>query len=153
MRIRIAPMKLALAALAALSIASAAHAAPKVEAAWTRPAALGQTGAGFMTLKNPDAKPNALVAVESPLARTVQIHQSSMSGGMASMKQVARVELPPGGGVTFAPGGYHLMLIGLTKAVKAGDTVPATLTFASGAKLKVSFVATLTPPAAGHDHH
>lgn len=146
-------MKLALAALAALSIASAAHAAPKVEAAWTRPAAQGQTGAGFMTLKNPDAKADALVAVESPLARTVQIHQSSMSGGMAAMKQVARVQVPAGGGVTFAPGGYHLMLIGLTRAVKVGDTVPATLTFASGARLKVSFVAGMAPPAGGHEHH
>jgi copper(I)-binding protein len=146
-------MKLALAALAALSLASAAHAAPKAEAAWTRPAAQGQTGAGFLTLKNPDAKPDALVAVSSPLARTVQIHQSSMAGGMSSMKQLTRVELPAGGGVTFAPGGYHLMLVGLTKAVKVGDTVPATLTFASGAKVQVSFVAGLAPPAAAHDHH
>ena len=146
-------MKLALAAIAALSVASAAQAAPKVEAAWTRPAALGGTGAGFMTLKNPDAKPDALVAVESPLSKVVQIHQSSMSGGMASMKEVTRVAIPAGGAVTFAPGGYHLMLIGLTKPVKVGDKVPATLTFASGARVKVSFVAGLAPPAAEHAHH
>ncbi|MBU1376873.1 MAG: copper chaperone PCu(A)C, partial [Alphaproteobacteria bacterium] len=76
-------MKRALAALAALSFATAAQAAPRVEGAWTRPAALGGTGAGFMSLKNPDAKADALVAVETPLARTVQIHQSSMTGGMA----------------------------------------------------------------------
>lgn len=137
---------------AALAAASVAHAAPIVKAAWTRPAAQGQTGAGFMTLTNPDAKPDALVTVESPLARTVQIHQSNMSGGMASMKQLSRVELPAGGAVTFAPGGYHLMLIGLAKPVKAGDAVPATLTFASGAKIKVSFVAAMGPPAA-HEHH
>jgi copper(I)-binding protein len=146
-------MKLALAAIAALSLASAAHAAPKVEAAWTRPAAQGQTGAGFMTLKNPDAKPDALVAVASPLAKVVQVHQSSMSGGMASMKEVTRVAISAGGAVTFAPGGYHLMFVGLTKPVKVGDTVPATLTFASGAKLKVSFVAGLAPPAAEHAHN
>jgi copper(I)-binding protein len=146
-------MKLALAAIAAFSLVSAAHAAPKAEAAWTRPAAQGQTGAGFLTLKNPDAKPDALVAVSSPLARTVQVHQSSMSGGMSSMKQLTRVELPAGGSVTFAPGGYHLMLVGLTKAVKVGDTVPATLTFASGAKVQVSFVAGLAPPVAAPHHH
>lgn len=145
-------MKLVLTVLAALSVASAAHAAPRAEAAWTRPAAQGQTGVGFMVLKNPDARADALVAVESPLARTVQIHQSSVSGGMASMKQLGRVALPAGGEVAFAPGGYHLMLIGLTKGVKAGDAVPATLTFASGAKVKVSFVAGMGPPAA-HAHH
>jgi copper(I)-binding protein len=146
-------MKLALAALAALSLASAAQSAPTVEAAWTRPAAQGQTGAGFMTLKNPDAKPDALVAVASPLAKVVQVHQSSMSGGMASMKEVTRVAIPAGGSVTFAPGGYHLMLVGLTKPVKVGDKVPATLTFASGAWVGVSFVGGLAPPAAGHAHH
>jgi len=146
-------MKRALAALAALSIATAAQAAPKVEGAWTRPATQGQTGAGFMTLKNPDAKPDALVSVTSPLAKAVQVHQSSMSGGMASMKPIARLPIPAGGAVTFAPGGYHLMLLGLTKAVKVGDSVPATLVFASGAKVNVAFVAAVGPPAAEHMHH
>ena len=82
-------MRLPLAALAAASIASAAHAAPQVSGAWSRPAAQGTTGAGFMTLSNPGAKPDALVSVESPLAGQVMVHQSSMSGGMASMKMVA----------------------------------------------------------------
>ena len=146
-------MKLTLAAVAALSLATAAHAAPKVEAAWTRPAPQGQTGAGFMTLKNPDAKADTLVSIQSPLAGEVQIHQSSMAGGMASMKQLRTLPLPAGGAVTFAPGGYHLMFLKLTKAVKMGDTVPATLTFSSGAKVKAAFVAGMGPPAAAPHHH
>lgn len=146
-------MRLALAALAALSFATSALAAPKVEAAWTRPAGQGQTGAGFMTLRNPDAKPDALVSVQSPAARTVQIHQSSMSGGMAAMKMLPSVPVPAGGAVTFAPGGYHLMFLGLTRPVKAGDTLPATLIFASGAKVSASFVVGMGPPAAAEHHH
>jgi len=140
-------------AAAALMAASPALAAPQVEAAWSRPAAQGTTGAGFMTLANPDAKADALVAVESPLAREVQVHLSSMKGGIASMQRAASVPIPAGGRVTFAPGGYHLMLMGLTKALNAGDMVPATLTFASGAKVKASFVVGLGPPVAGHQHH
>lgn len=140
-------------AAAVAAAAGPALAAPQVEAAWSRPAAQGTTGAGFMTLVNPDAKPDALVGAESPLARDVQIHQSSMKAGVASMQRLARVPLPAGGRVTFAPGGYHLMLMGLTKALKAGDAVPLTLTFASGAKVKASFVVGSTPPAAEHHHH
>lgn len=140
-------------AAAVLAAASPALAAPQVQAAWSRPAAQGTTGAGFMILANPDAKPDALVAVESPLAREVQIHQSSMKDGIASMQKTARVPIPAGGRVTFAPGGYHLMLMGLTKALQAGDTVPATLTFASGAKVKASFVVGLSAPVAEHHHH
>jgi periplasmic copper chaperone A len=142
-----------LAVAAAMAVASPAVAAPQVLEAWSRPAAQGTTGAGFMTLANPDAKPDALVAVESPLAREVQVHQSSMKDGIASMQRVTRVPVPAGGRVTFAPGGYHLMLMGLTKALQAGDTVPATLTFASGAKVKASFVVGLSPPVAEHHHH
>ena len=141
-------MKLVLAAAAAAAIASTAHAAPKVSAAWSRPAAQGTTGAGFMTLTNPGPKPDALVAVNSPLAGQVMMHQSAMSGGMASMKMVASVPVPAGGSVTFAPGGYHLMFVGLTRALNVGDSLPATLTFASGAKVKATFVVGLAPPVA-----
>ncbi len=146
-------MKLALAALAALSVAGAAQAAPQVQAAWSRPAAQGSTGAGFMTLSNPDAKADALVSAETPWAREVQVHQSSMSGGMASMKRLDRVALAPGAKVAFAPGGYHLMFMGLTRALKPGDALPATLTFASGAKVKATFVVGMGPPAAQEHHH
>jgi copper(I)-binding protein len=146
------PSLLAAAAIFAAA-ATSAQAAPRVEAAWSRPAAAGTTGAGFMTLVNPDARADALVAVQSPLAREVQIHQSSMKGGMASMRRLAGVPLPAGGRVTFAPGGYHLMLMGLAKTLKAGDTAPVTLTFASGATVKASFVVGLAPPAAEPHHH
>ena len=39
---------------AALALATPTLAAPQVQAAWSRPAAQGTTGAGFMTLANPD---------------------------------------------------------------------------------------------------
>ena len=139
--------------LMAMAVATSAQAAPTVQAAWSRPAAQGMTGVGFMTLTNPGAKPDALVAVQSPAARAVQIHQSSLTGGVASMRPVRSVPVPPGGQVALAPGGYHLMFLGLAKAQKIGDSLPATLIFASGARAKVLFVVRLAPPITGHDHH
>lgn len=146
-------MKLAFLALAAASLATAAQAAPLVQGAWSRPAAPGTTGAGFMTLANPAAKPDALIAVQSPVAREVMVHQSSMKDGMASMQMIKTVPVPAGGRVTFAPGGYHLMFVGLTKALKIGDAFPATLVFSSGAKVKATFVVGLAPPADTHAGH
>lgn len=145
-------MRLAL-AFAALFLATAAEAAPQVRAAWSRPAAAGGTGAGFMTLANPDARADTLVAVASPAARKVEIHRSQMKGGIASMQPVSAVPLPARGSVTFAPGGYHLMFVGLARTLKAGDRVPATLSFASGAKVQATFVVGLSPPADEHRHH
>ena len=146
-------MKFALAAVAAFSLASAAQAAPAVQAAWSRPAAQGTTGVGFMTISNPGAEPDALVSLTAPWAKDAQIHQTSVSGGIASMKRLDRVALAPGAKVGFAPGGYHLMFLGLNRPLKPGDTLPATLTFASGAKVKATFVVGMGPPVEAHHHH
>jgi periplasmic copper chaperone A len=142
----------AVAAFVATAVPLAAHAAPQVSAAWSRPAVQGATGVGYMTLSNAGPA-DALVAVQTPLSKSVMIHQSSVAGGMASMKMVDRVALPTGGRVTFGPGGYHLMFMGLVKPLKVGEALPATLVFASGARIKASFVVGLAPPVAGHDHH
>lgn len=142
-----------LSTLAAVAIAGAAHAAPRVEAAWSRPAAAGATGAGFMVLANPSKTPDALVFATSPLAREVQIHQSKMAGGVASMQRLDRVPLPPESRVTFAPGGHHLMLMGLKTPLRAGESVPVILVFASGARVEAAFVVGLAPPADDHAHH
>lgn len=130
----------------AVLAAGATLAAPMVTGAWSRPATAGATGVGFMTLRNPDRTADALVAVESPLAARVEIHRSSLSGGMAMMQMSPHVPLPVGGGVTFAPGGYHLMFLNLSRPLKLGDRLPATLVFASGARIKVRFGVALAAP-------
>jgi copper(I)-binding protein len=53
-------------------------------------------------------------------------------GGMMSMKPVDAIPVPAGETVDLKPGGYHVMLIGLTKDLKAGDTLDVTLTFEPG---------------------
>ena len=145
---------------AALAVAAAAHAAPayrqgtlEIDKPWSRPAAAGMTGAGFMTVTNRGKAADALVSVESPAARKVEMHRSSMAGGVMKMQRQDRVALPPGATVTFAPGGHHLMLIGLARPLKSGDRAPATLTFASGAKIKVEFVVGAGAAPAAHGHH
>jgi copper(I)-binding protein len=141
-------------ATAALIMASAAHAAPKasgieVTQAWSRPAAAGTNGAGFMVLTNHGKTADTLISVETKAATQVQMHQTSMSNGIMSMKRLdTGLALGPGQTVTFAPGGYHLMLIGLTSASKAGDKLAATLVFSSGARIKTAFVVGSGPQGA-----
>lgn len=142
-------MKRLLPILAAAALtAGAAHAAPQVQAAWSRPALQDGMGAGFMTITNPGPKADVLVSVASPVAREVQIHQSSMAGGMASMRRLETVPVGIGETVVFKPGSYHLMLMGLTRPLNIGDKAPVTLTFKSGAKVTVPFVVSLAAPTA-----
>lgn len=136
--------------LAAAPLAAAHAAGVAAVNAWSRPAAAGGTGVGYVTLVN-HGKADALIGAESPEAAKVEMHASSMAGGVMKMAPEARTPLPAGGRVSFAPGGRHLMLIGLKRPLKIGDGVPATLRFASGASLKITFVVQAQPPAAsGH---
>ncbi len=48
------------------------------------------------------------------------------------------VEIPPHATVTLAPGGYHVMFVGLKHPLVKGDTVQATLTFAHAGVVKVA---------------
>lgn len=152
-------LRISVFAVALAFSAGVASAAPNVTGAWSRPTVAGGVGGGFMTLSNPDKKADALVAVESPRAAKVEIHRSSMSNGVASMRKLPRLDLPVGAKVVFAPGGDHLMFIGLKAPLKVGETLPATLVFASGARVKADFKVTLAAPGqttgdkGAHSHH
>ncbi len=116
-------------ALAALTwLPSAAAAQPvTVNDAWVRPPAPGQkVAAAYMELTS---RLNlVLVAVTSPAAAAVELHNTSVDGGVMKMRPVARIELPAGKAVKLAPGGLHAMLVDLKRPLKAGDKVPLTLT-------------------------
>lgn len=134
--------------LAAVASAAVAAAAPiEVSQAWSRPAT-GANGAGFLLLTNHGRTPEALVAAESPVADRVEVHRTTIQGGMAAMQRQDSVVVPAGGSVAFAPGGYHLMIMGLKRPLQAGDKFPMTLRFASGAKVAATFVVSVTPPPA-----
>lgn len=148
------------AALVALALpaSAATYRAGNLEVAdpWSRPAQAGMNGAGFFTVTNRGKVADRLVAVETTAARKAEIHRSLMTNGVASMQRQDRgVALPAGQALTFAPGGYHVMFMGLAKTQKGGDTTAATLVFQSGARMKVEFEVRAPGPAAApaHQHH
>lgn len=128
---------------------------------WTRPAQAGMNAVGYLTLVNVGAKPVRLVAVESPAARSATLHQTSQVGGVSSMRPVTGgLVVAPGAKAEFAPGGYHVMLMGLKSAQVPGGRTPLTLVFDGGRKVKIDLAVEAGPPktpaaaASGpHDHH
>ncbi|NAN53492.1 copper chaperone PCu(A)C [Pseudomonas protegens] len=120
-------LKAALLLVFLLGLGGTASAATQVDNAWVRATVAGQHASGaFMDLTaSSDSK---LVEVQSPVAKNVQIHQSSMHNDVMSMQQVDAVALPAGQKVSLDTHGYHVMLMELTGQIKAGDIVPLTLT-------------------------
>jgi periplasmic copper chaperone A len=146
----------ALALLAAAATAAAQTAGPlMISEAWSRPAVQGANAVGYMTVMNHGPAAAALVKVESPLAAKVEIHRSHLAAGVMSMSAEPRVDVPPAGMVSFAPGGRHLMFFGISRTLKAGDRLPATLTFDGGRQIKVAFAvgAGAGAPASDHTDH
>ncbi|MFJ2382258.1 copper chaperone PCu(A)C [Pseudomonas protegens] len=120
-------LKAALLLVSLLGLGGTASAATQVDNAWVRATVAGQHASGaFMDLTaSSDSK---LVEVQSPVAKNVQIHQSSMHNDVMSMQQVDAVALPAGQKVSLDTHGYHVMLMELTGQIKPGDIVPLTLT-------------------------
>jgi len=126
-----------------------------VHEAWARASAgASTTGAAYVTLMG-GPHPDSLVGASTPVAATAQVHETINDNGVMKMRPVAAVPVPPGQMVIFAPGGTHIMLMGLKKPLTAGESFPLTLTFAHAAPVTVDVTVRAlgqTAPMEGHDH-
>ncbi len=96
----------------------------------------GNTGA-YMRIGNPTAEADRLVEARWDGARKVELHTHLMEDGMARMRQVADIPLPPNEIVELAPGGLHVMLMGVTEALKEGDSFVLTLVFERAGEVEI----------------
>lgn len=111
----------------ALFVSCAVQAQVKVDDPWVRATVAPQKATGaFMQLTSPKAA--KVVAASSPVAGMVEIHEMKMDDGVMKMRAVDALPLPAGQAVALKPGSYHVMLMGLKSQIKAGETVPLTLT-------------------------
>lgn len=122
--------------LIAALVACTSTAAPtagsiRAEDPWSRPSmGMDRAGAVYVTLVNESGREDALLGAASDAAATVEIHETKAdASGMMAMHPVDRISLVSGGRTELKPGGYHVMLIGLTAPLAVGDTIEVTLRF------------------------
>jgi hypothetical protein len=122
--------------IAVFLVACGAGASPsagsmRAEGAWARPSmGMDRAGAVYLSLINETGTADALVGAETTAATTVEVHETTAdASGQMAMHPVEKVELPAGGRVELAPGGFHIMLIGLTGELTAGQEIELTLHF------------------------
>jgi len=96
---------------------------------WTRAAGQGMQGGGFFIIRNTGAEPDRLVSATSPAAGRLELHTHIRDGDVMRMRPVNDIAVPANGEAMLQPGGLHLMLIGLVRAMEVGQTVPVTLRF------------------------
>jgi periplasmic copper chaperone A len=119
-----------------------------VKDVWSR-ATPARNGVAYMTIFNQGQGMDRLIAVESPVAKKVELHTHSMKDGVMRMRQISAVEVHPGEPAVLAPGGNHVMLMGLHRKLKAGENFAVTLVFEKAGKVTVD-VAVGKAGAMGH---
>jgi hypothetical protein len=128
-----------------------ATAAVSATDAWCRPSPNGAKAGGcYVTLTA--ATDDRLTGGSTPRAASLQVHEMKTENGMMKMAELtAGLPLPADQAVALAPGGNHLMLIGLTAPLVAGETVPLTFQFASAPAITVQ-AQVRQPAMEGMDH-
>jgi periplasmic copper chaperone A len=97
---------------------------------WSRPTPpVASVGAVYFTMTNFGPKADRLIAISTPVAGKVQIHESRKVQGMVQMRAVTSIECLPGQTVKSEPGGLHVMLLDLTHPLAAGAQFPLMMRF------------------------
>jgi periplasmic copper chaperone A len=104
--------------------------------AWTRATPPGTTvTALYAQLRS--SQDDEIVAVSCALAERVEIHASTQTNGMMQMRRVERLKVTAGVPLKFAPGGLHLMIMGLREPLVVGRSLAVTFTFRAAGSITI----------------
>ena len=105
-----------------------------------------KTSAAYLEITNNGALDDRLIAAQAAIAQRAEIHSMEMDGEVMRMRAVAGgLLIAAGESVTLAPGGLHIMLMGLTTDLPAGSQHEIMLVFEKAGK--VTLIATAKLPA------
>ncbi|MGW9630332.1 copper chaperone PCu(A)C [Agromyces sp. NPDC055520] len=121
----------------AASVEAEAATSVTVTDAWVKAGDDGMT-ALFGTLDNGGSATITLSGAETGAAEMAELHETVESDGAMTMREKdGGFEIAAGGHLVLEPGANHVMLMGLTGPLRAGDEVTVTLAFSDGSTLDV----------------
>jgi periplasmic copper chaperone A len=123
-----------------------------VENPWARES-VTPTGAAYLTVRNQGDADDRLVGIATEVADRAELHSSVMQDGVMRMRPVEAIELPAHGEAVLAPGGLHVMLIGLKGPLEEGKSFALTLSFEEAGEVEVvTTIEDIAHGGPGHGH-
>ncbi len=104
---------------------------------WIRPSAEKMGTALYFTLENNGSEADTLYAVETDIAKMVQIHETYTDGDMMGMREIGKIIVEPGSQVKLEPGGMHIMVMRLKKDINKGDEIEFILHFRKAGEITI----------------
>ena len=118
---------------------------------WSRPAAQGQNGVIYLGVRQPGCRRRSPDRRQHAARREGRASPEHDGRGHPPHGKVESIVVPAGGTVELAPGGLHVMLVGLKFMLMAEETIPVTFTF-EGAGAITTGVSVEAPGGDDHDH-
>lgn len=111
--------------------------------------------AGYMTISNNRDTAIAIVGASSNVSKKTEIHTTRKVDGLMRMERLDGVALAPGERLELAPGGMHLMLLGLDYRPVADDDIELCLHLVTGEIICTAAEVRKSGNASvgGHNHH
>lgn len=106
------------------------------------------TGAVFMEIANNGSESDVLVAGATDVADIVEIHMMEFKDDVMIMSELEDgLEIPAGESIQLESGGYHVMLINLTRDLNRGDSFELKLTFREAGDVNVPVIIDTIAPS------
>ena len=97
--------------------------------AWLRAPVPGtDKTSAYVTLENPTARGMRVISARASGVGAIEFHETVVTEGIARMRRLGGVEIPPETTVDLEPGGKHLMLFRIDNPDALPETVPIALT-------------------------
>lgn len=124
----------------------------RIDAAYVRVGPQAKVVAGYLVAHNDSDRPVDVVAAEMPGARRIELHVSTLDGGMMRMREVEQISVPARGSLDFERTGTHFMIFYDDGPPAPGASLSLTLRYADGRTQVVPVaVRALTDDAARQD--
>lgn len=109
-----------------------------VEKAWVH-ASVGaaETGTVYLTAVNHGGETDRLVGADTALAERATLQAPDIVDDIATMRPLEAIEVAPGTPTVVRPGGLHILLQGLDRPLRAGETFPLLVIFEHGGVMEV----------------
>ena len=108
-------------------------------------------------VQNLGQQDDQLLSVSTGIARATEMHEMKVENDMMRMRQVSAIDIPAGASVDMNKGsgsGYHLMVLGVSRPLKAGEHFTLTLNFRHAGSQDVQVqVQDVAGHTGGHEHH
>jgi copper(I)-binding protein len=105
---------------------------------WIRPGAEKMATALYFTVVNKGSEADTLYAVETDIAKMVQIHETYSNGDVMGMREIGNITIEPESSVKLEPGGMHIMVMRLKKDINKGDEIEFKLQFRKAGEITIS---------------